>query len=86
MGIDYGETFSPTANMINVSVLLEKAATHLRAPIDYDIYINPPEGYEEASDGLVYKLEKSLCGLKQSGQNWNRVLHDCLTEYGFTQN
>lgn len=99
MGIYYGETFSSTANMMIVSVLLEKAAqdnliinqmevktTYLRAPIDHDKNINPPEGYEEASDGLVHKLEKSVCGLKQSGQNWNRVLHNCLNEYGFAQN
>lgn len=31
-------------------------------------------------------LEKSLYGLKQSGRNWNRLLHDCLTENDFTQN
>ena len=47
--------------------------------------INPPEGYEE-KEGVVYRLEKSLYGLKQSGRNWNWVLHDCLTENGFTQN
>ena len=99
LGIDYGETFSPTANLTSVRVLLQKAAqenlllhqmdvktAYLHAPIDYEIYINPPEGYEEKDDGLVYKLEKSLYGLKQSGRNWNRVLHDCLTGDGFTQN
>lgn len=32
------------------------------------------------------KLEKSLYGLIQSGRNWNRVLHDCLTENVFRQN
>lgn len=57
----------------------------LHAPIDYEIYINPPEDYQE-EEGVVYKLEKSLYGLKQSGRNWNRVLHDCLTDNGFTQN
>lgn len=98
-GIDYGETFSPTANLTSVRVVLQKAAqenlllhqmdvktAYLHAPIDYDIYINPPEGYEEKDDGLVYRLEKSLYGLKQSGRNWNRVLHDCLTDNGYTQN
>lgn len=98
MGVDYGETFSPTADMTSVRVVLQKAAqenlllhqmdvktAYLHAPIDYEIYINPPEGYEE-KEGIVYKLEKSLYGLKQSGRNWNRVLHNCLTEDGFTQN
>lgn len=72
MGIDYEETFSPTANLTSVRVLLQKAAqenliihqvnvktAYLHAPIDFEIYINPREGYEDTS-GLVYKLEKSL--------------------------
>ncbi|GAA6087651.1 uncharacterized protein LOC102082235 isoform X1 [Tachysurus ichikawai] len=98
MGIDYGETFSPTADLTSVRVVLQKAAqenlllyqmdvktAYLHAPIDYEIYINPPEGYQE-KEGIVYKLEKSLYGLKQSGRNWNKILHDCLSENGFTQN
>ena len=99
VGIDYGETFSPTANLTSVRVLLQKAAqedlllhqmdvktAYLHAPIDYEIYIDQPEGYEEKGEDLVCKLEKSLYGLKQSGRNWNRILHDCLTENNFTQN
>lgn len=97
-GIDYGETFSPTANLTSVRVLLQKAVqenlllhqmdvktAYLHAPIDYEIYTDQPEGYEEGK-GLVCKLEKSLYGLKQSGRNWNKVLHDYLTENGFIQN
>lgn len=97
-GIDYDETFSPTANLTSLRVMLQKAAqenlllhqmdvktAYLHAPIDHEIYIEQPEGYEEGK-GLVCKLEKSLYGLKQSGRNWNRVLHDCLTENGFRQN
>ncbi|GAA6094012.1 uncharacterized protein LOC102082235 isoform X1 [Tachysurus ichikawai] len=91
MGIDYGETFSPTADLTSVRVVLQKAAqenlllhqmdvktAYLHAPIDYEICINPPEGYQE-KEGIVYKLEKSLYGLKQSGPNWNKILHDCLS-------
>ena len=38
------------------------------------------------SDGtLVYKLNKSLYGLKQSGRNWNNVLHCCLVENAFVE-
>lgn len=32
------------------------------------------------------KLGKSLYGLKQSGRNWNRMLHDYLRGNLFTQN
>ena len=57
MGIDYRGTFSPTANL---KELLQKAAqedlllhqmdvktTYLHASIEYKIYINQPQGYEE---------------------------------------
>jgi hypothetical protein len=31
----------------------------------------------------VWKLVKSLYGLKQSGQMWNREMHEAMTEWGF---
>ena len=102
MGVDYGETFSPTANMTSVRVLMQKAAqenlilhqmdvktAYLNAPIDCEIYMEQPEAYEERSQTdskLVCKIEKSLYGLKPSGRNWNKLLHDHLTENYFTQN
>jgi len=48
-----------------------------------------PEGYEVKSstnEKLVYKLEKSLYGLKQSGRNWNKMLHEYPSENEFVQN
>ena len=58
-GIDYGETFSPTANLTSVRVVMQKAAqdnlilhqmdvktAYLHAPIVRDIYMEQPEGYE----------------------------------------
>lgn len=101
-GVDYEETFSPTANMTSVRVLMQKAAqenltlhqmdvktAYLHAPIDCDIYLEQPEGYETKShknEKLVYKLEKSLYGLKQSGRNWNQMLHSYLMKNDFVQN
>ena len=101
-GTDYEETFSPTADMTSVRVMMQKAAqedlvlhqmdvktAYLHAPIDCEIYTEQPEGYTKKSptgEKLVCKLHKSLYGLKQSGRNWNAVLHTCLTENGFVQN
>lgn len=101
-GIDYEETFSPTPNLTSIRVLMQKAAqenlilhtmdviaAYLNAPIDCEIYMQQPEGYEIQSNDnvkLVYKLQKSLYGLKQSGRNWNKVLHDHLTNMHFVQN
>lgn len=102
MGVDYEDTFSPTANLTSIRVLMQKAAqenlilhqmdlktAYLNAPIDCEIYMEQPEGYEVKSDidgKLVCKLQKSLYGLKQSGRNWDVVLHDYLTQNNFEQN
>ncbi len=101
-GIDYNETFSPTANITSVRALMQIAAHNdltvhqmdvktafLHAPIDTEIYLEQPEGFQLKSEDdsqLVYKLKKSIYGLKQSGRNWNRVLHDHLCNDGFVQN
>ena len=86
-GIDYCETFPPTARITSVRMLRQLAIqkcmvvhqmdvkmAYLNAPIDCELYKEQPEGYERKGlDGekLVCKLKKSLYGLKQSGQNWN---------------
>ena len=91
-GIDYQETFAPTANIASVRVLMQLAAqynltvhqmdvttAYLHAPIDQEIFMDQPEGFatmSEDGERLVYKLRKSLYGLKQSGRNWNKVLHE----------
>lgn len=101
-GIDYKETFSPTASMTSVRALMQIAVqndlvlhqmdvktAYLHAPIDCEVYIEQPEGFEEQSETnehLVCRLNKSLYGLKQSGRNWNKLLHDHLMEKGFEQN
>ena len=101
-GIDYKETFSPTANMTSVRALMQVAVqedrilhqmdvktAYLHAPMDCEVYMEQPEGFEVKSktdEHIVCKLNKSLYGLKQSGRNWNKLLHDHLSENGFVQN
>jgi len=100
-GIDYHETFAPTARITSVRVLLQIAVQHnlivhqmdvktayLNAPIDCEMYVDQPEGFEVSSfthEKLVCKLNKSLYGLKQSGRNWNCLLHTFFSDNGFTQ-
>ena len=92
--VDYTEAFSPTARMTYVRMLMQLSidnsflvhcmdfkSAYLNAKIECEIYVNQPEGYVEKNkhgDELVWKLNKSLYGLKQSGRNWNNVLHNFL--------
>ena len=86
--------------MISVRVLLQLAAkrdltvhqvdvkaAYLNAPIDCEIYLEQAEGYEAPGKDkkLVYKLNKTLYGLKQSSRNWNSVLNNELINNGFKQ-
>ena len=99
--IDYRETFSPTASLTSVRALMQIAAqynltlhqmdvktAYLNAPIDCEIYLEQPEGETSSNSDkkLVYRLNKSLYGLKQSGRNWNSMLHNYLVENNFMQN
>ena len=67
---------------------MDVKTAYLNAPIDCEIYLEQAEGFEtpnsDENQRLVYKLNKSLYGLKQSGRNWNMLLHKCLIENNFT--
>ena len=96
------ETYSPTTRFTSIRTLLQKATNeklhihqmdvkgaYLNAPIDKDIYIQQPTGYEQQSYGeqkLTCHLRKSLYGLKQSGRNWHSTLTNFLKSKGFTPN
>ena len=100
-GVNYIETFSPTARMESLRLLMYVAAqyklsvhqmdmkgAYLHAPIECEIYVNQPAGYKQLADdgkALVWKLNKSLYGLKQSGRNWHTVFHDFLLTLNFIQ-
>ena len=99
--IDYKETFAPTARMstlrtlLNVSVhenlmvhQMDVKTAYLNAPIDYEIFVEQPEGFEEkdcVGNTLYCKLNKSLYGLKQSGRMWNSVIHNFFISENFQQ-
>ena len=66
---------------------LDVKTAYLNAPIDCEIYIKQPKGFNEQNDteSLVWKLNKSLYGLKQSGRNWNSLLKGVLEEKEYRQ-
>ena len=56
---------------------IDVKTAYLNAPIDCSIYLEQAKGYEvfcENDEPLVYKLNKLLYWLKQSGRNWNNLL------------
>ena len=67
---------------------MDVTTAYLNAPIDTEVYMEQPEGYEKVGkngEKLVYKLQKYLYGLKQSGSNWNNALHTYLLGENFQQ-
>ena len=98
-GVDYHETFAPTTKMTSIRTMANVVAQHdmvvhqldvksayLHAPIDCELYFEPPQGFREGNDDkAVWKLNKSIYDLKKSGRNWNLMLHEYLVEKGFIQ-
>ena len=95
-GIDYIETFAPTAKYNSLRMLLAVAATedleihqgdvesaYLAADLDKEIFMEPPEGVE--TRGKVCRVLRGLYGLKQSARLWNRRLTSFLLKHGFRQ-
>ena len=99
--VDNHQTFSPTAQLTSVRILLQLAvqynltvrqmdvkSAYLYAPIDCELFVEQPQGFSTTDKGgkhLIHKLKKSLYGLRQSGRNWNSSLHSYLVSEGFKQ-
>ena len=41
-------------------------SAYLNAPLDYEIYVEPPEGFKGKNGNYVWKFKKFLYGLKES--------------------
>ena len=79
-GIDYTETFAPVARLEAIRLLLSYAVNHgiilyqmdvksafLNGVIEEEVYVKQPLGFEDLKNpDHVYKLKKSLFGLKQA--------------------
>ena len=98
-GEDYFETFAPTARMSTVRMLmqisverglvvhqLDVKTAYLNAPIDCEIFMKEPKGYETKGENvMVCRLNKAIYGLKQSGRMWNIELDKFLKSHNFKQ-
>lgn len=95
-GVNFDETFAPVARHKSIKLLLtivnelnlefkqiDFITAFLNAPLDYEIYMEQPEGMETRGDGRVLRLQKALYGLKQAPRQWNIELHNWLIRHGY---
>ena len=94
-GVDFYDTFSPTAAQTVFNVLLHIAASlgwargqddvtgaFLHSDLDSVIYMRQPPGFEDGSNQSL-RLVRSLYGLKQASHLWNKYMDSKLTTIGF---
>ena len=80
-GVDYEETFSSVAMLKSIRILLAIAAhydyevwqmdvktTFFNGYIEEEIFMEQPKGFEYEDSSKVYKLNRSIYGLKQASR------------------
>jgi hypothetical protein len=96
-GVDYLETFAPTAKGTSIRIVLviaadedlelhhmDVATAFLNGTLDEELYMQQPEGtVVPGKEGLVWRLKKSIYGLKQSSRAWYQELDGFLLSLGF---
>ncbi|KAA3466823.1 Retrovirus-related Pol polyprotein from transposon TNT 1-94 [Gossypium australe] len=97
-GIDFHETFSPTAMIATIRTIIAMITTKnwelhqmdmhnafLHGDLNEEVYMKMPPGFSSESPRKVCRLRKSLYGLRQAPRCWFAKLVDSLKEYGFHQ-
>ena len=99
-GVDYEETFSPIAMVKSIRILLSIVVSldyeiwqmdvktdFLNGYLEESIYMMQPEGFmAKGQQQKVYKLLRSIYGLKQASRSWNLRFDETIKTYGFKQN
>ncbi|KAK0605073.1 hypothetical protein LWI29_022493 [Acer saccharum] len=66
---------------------MDVKTTFLNGSLDESIYMMQPEGFiEKGQMEKVYKLQKSIYGLKQASRSWNIRFDQAVKGFGFIQN
>src|SRR4051812_15923794 len=59
----------------------------LNGNIEEQLYMVQPEGFIDPKDaGKVFKLQRSIYGLKQASRRWNLHFDDMIKAFGFVRN
>ena len=94
-GIDYYLTYSPTLKADTMRLFLKIASinnwdiyqldvncAYLNAKLNEEVYLKIPMYGEGEGKGKVWRLKKSLYGLKQSAYEWNKEINNTLINMG----
>lgn len=96
-GIDYNETFAPVLHyktlrlLINIATCLDMEikqgdvpTAFLNATCNEELYMKIPEGMKDKHPpGSVYRLLKTLYGIKQAPRAWNEDLNNSIMAMGY---
>ena len=95
-GLDYDETFAPTAKMVTIRTVIALAAHHqwpiyqmdiksafLNGTLEEEVYVEQPPGFAvPGSASKVCKLKKALYGLKQAPRAWYQRIDEFFGRIG----
>ena len=97
LGLDFGDTFSPTVCLKSLKIILHFAASQgwaqaqddatgafLQSYLDCKIYMRQPPGFTDSTKCPV-RLVCSLYGLKQAARLWNKFMAQRLKSIGYSQ-
>ena len=96
-GVDYGETFSPVAQLKSVRIMLAIAAFYdyeiwqmdvktafLNGFLKEELYMMQPKGFVNPKNNAdkVCKLQRSIYGLVQASRSWNIPFDEMIKVFG----
>jgi hypothetical protein len=97
-GIDYNEVFAPVARWDTIRSILVIATVNnwyvfqldvksafLHGELNEEVYVEQPLGYQKERKELVYRLKKSLYGLRQAPRAWYSKIETYIGSEGFVK-
>jgi hypothetical protein len=97
-GVDFGNTFALVAKFVFIRTLLsfvvaldfqiyqmDVKCAFLNGELNKDIYMTQLDGYEAIGQkNLIYKLKKTIYGLKQAQRVWNKKINGFFKKLVFS--
>ena len=89
-GIDFDDTYASVSDFVSVRLFLticlnlnfeyhqiDISTAFLNLDINFDVYMAQPDDVSDGTD-RVWKLKKSIYGLKQAAHDWEMTINDFL--------